>query len=46
MQLTKLDGILAGGRGGHVHCRRAIVFESGLAADLLCSTDQVQGSMP
>jgi hypothetical protein len=37
MQLTKPDGILVGGRGDHVRCRRAIVFESGFAADLRCS---------
>jgi len=33
MQLTKPDGRLAGGRGAGVHHRRAIVFESGFAAD-------------
>jgi hypothetical protein len=37
MQLTKPDGLLVGGRGDHVRCRRAIVFESGFAADLRCS---------
>src|SRR5438874_388385 len=36
MQLTMPDGILVGGHGDHVRCRRAIVFESGLAADLRC----------
>ena len=36
MQLTKPDGLLVGGRGAHVRCRRAIVFESGFAADLRC----------
>jgi hypothetical protein len=39
MQLTKPDGILAGGRGGDVRRGRTIVFESGFAADLRCSTD-------
>jgi hypothetical protein len=39
MQLTKPDGLLVGGRSDHVRCRRAIVFESGLAADLRCSAD-------
>jgi hypothetical protein len=36
MQLTKPDGILVGGRGAHAHRRRAVVFESGFAADLRC----------
>ena len=40
MQLTKPDGSLVGGRGDHVRCRRAIVFESGFAADLRCSTNR------
>jgi hypothetical protein len=39
MQLTKSDGSLAGGRGDHVRCRRAIVIESGFAADLRCWAD-------
>jgi hypothetical protein len=39
MQLTKPDGIRVGGHGDHVRCRRAIVFESGLAADLRCWAD-------
>jgi hypothetical protein len=39
MQLTKPDGLLVGGRGAHVQRRRAIVFESGFAADLRCSAD-------
>ena len=39
MQLTKPDGLLVGGRGANVHRRRAIVFESGFAADLRCSAD-------
>ena len=34
----KARRILVGGRGAHVRCRRAIVFESGFAADLRCST--------
>ena len=39
MQLTKPDGLLVGGHGDHVYCRRAIAIESGFAADLRCSTD-------
>jgi hypothetical protein len=39
MQLTKPDGGLAGGHGDDVRCRRAIVFESGFAADLRCYPD-------
>src|SRR5947207_13928905 len=42
MELTKPDGILAGGHGGHVRGRRAIVFESGFAADRRCCADTGQ----
>ena len=42
MQLTKPDALLVGGRGAHVGRRRAIVFESGFAADLRCSADLSQ----
>jgi hypothetical protein len=43
MQLTKPDGLLVGGRGDPVRCRRAIVFQSGFAADLRCSADLGEG---
>jgi hypothetical protein len=45
MQLTRPDGSLVGGRGAYVRHRRAIVVESGLAADLRCSADMEPGAV-
>jgi len=44
MQLTTPDGSLVGGHGDYVHCRRAIIFESGVAADLRCYPGMRRGT--